>query len=248
MRQIILVTDGCSNVGVSPVLAASHARSEGITVNVIGVVDRGELGELGAAEIQEIAVAGGGMSRIVSSEDLSRTVQMMTRKTVVGTIQAEVGRQLQTILGTSRIEELPPEKRSQVVDVMEDMAESAALKIVLLIDASASMKPKLQAVKEAIRDLMLSLQARMGESKIAVFHFPSSKIGQSEEAEMDCNWTSDLANIDKMFYKLNMKGTTPTGPALFTVLRFMTGNETSLRQEATSLSTNKDGMLSDYIV
>lgn len=59
MRQILLITDGCSNVGVSPVVAAAHAKEEGITVNVIGVVDQGELGMLGAEEIREIAEAGG---------------------------------------------------------------------------------------------------------------------------------------------------------------------------------------------
>ena len=38
MKQIMLITDGCSNVGESPVMAAALARQEGITVNVVGVV------------------------------------------------------------------------------------------------------------------------------------------------------------------------------------------------------------------
>ena len=67
MKQILLITDGCSNVGVSPVIAAAQAQTEGVTVNVIGVIDHGELGVLGSEEIQEIAAAGGGMSRIVNS-------------------------------------------------------------------------------------------------------------------------------------------------------------------------------------
>ena len=83
MKQILLITDGCSNVGVSPVIAAAQAQTEGVTVNVIGVIDHGELGVLGSEEIQEIAAAGGGMSRIVNSGQLSQTVQMMTRKTVL---------------------------------------------------------------------------------------------------------------------------------------------------------------------
>ena len=29
MKQILLITDGCSNVGTSPVLAAAEAREEG---------------------------------------------------------------------------------------------------------------------------------------------------------------------------------------------------------------------------
>lgn len=58
MKQIMLITDGCSNVGESPVLAAAHALQEGITVNVVGVVDYGTIGEIGAREIADIAKAG----------------------------------------------------------------------------------------------------------------------------------------------------------------------------------------------
>ena len=63
MKQILLITDGCSNVGLSPIVAAAQAYSEGITINVVGVLDGGDVGEYGAKEIQEIAHAGGGMSR-----------------------------------------------------------------------------------------------------------------------------------------------------------------------------------------
>lgn len=47
MKQILLITDGCSNVGPSPVLAAAEAQEEGITVNVVGVIDYGTIGEPG---------------------------------------------------------------------------------------------------------------------------------------------------------------------------------------------------------
>jgi Ca-activated chloride channel family protein len=233
MKQLILITDGCSNVGVSPVVAAAHARDEDITVNVIGVIDQGEIGELGAREIREIAHAGGGMSRIVSSGQLSQTVQMLTRKTIANTIHQVVNKELQNILGSSteNIESLPPEKRSQVVSVMEDLGEKASLKVALLIDASASMRPKLEAVKEAIHDLMLSLKAREGVSEIAVFHFPGAARDQLE-IEMDLGWTRELAKMDKLFYKLNMKGTTPTGPAMLRVISYF----------------EEEGVLGEYVV
>ncbi|MCS7463191.1 VWA domain-containing protein [Paenibacillus doosanensis] len=258
MNQIILITDGCSNVGVSPVIAAAHAKSEGIVVNVIGLIDSSEIGEHGIAEINEIAEAGGGMSRIVNTTELSQTVQMMTRKTVVQTIQQVVGKELQHILGDSKIESLPPEQRSQVVRVMDDLSETAALRVALLIDASASMKPKMQAVKESIYDLQLSIQARTGDSEMAVFHFPASVSGD-EAVEMDLSWTRDLANLNRLFYKLNMKGTTPTGPALLKVIQFMAGvseeessggpwNATAYADEQERPHKGKDGMLSDYVV
>ncbi|MDQ0872036.1 Ca-activated chloride channel family protein [Paenibacillus sp. V4I3] len=239
MKQILLITDGCSNVGVSPVIAAAQAHTEGVTVNVIGVIDHGELGVLGSEEIQEIAAAGGGMSRIVNSGQLSQTVQMMTRKTVTTTIQHAVGKELQSILGFNQLEQLPPEKRAEVVQVIDTMSETTSLRVALLIDASASMKPKHAAVREAIHDLLLSLRARSGKSELAVFHFPSTKT-RDQELEMDLSWTNQLANLDKMFYKINMKGTTPTGPALLQTLQFIT--------EKPILSKTEDGMLSDYVV
>lgn len=239
MKQILLITDGCSNVGVSPVIAAAQAQAEGITVNVIGVVDQGELGLLGSEEIREIAEAGGGMSRIVNSQQLSQTVQMMTRKTVAQSIQQAVGKELQSILGHGQLEQLPPNQRSEIVRVIDDMSESSSLRVALLIDASASMKPKLAAVREAIRDLLLSLRSRSGKSELAVFHFPATK-NRDEELELDLNWTDELANLDKMLYKINMKGTTPTGPALLQTLQYVT--------EQPFVHKAEDGMLSEYVV
>lgn len=258
MKQIILITDGCSNVGISPVVAAAQAKAEGIIVHVIGVLDSSEISELGASEIREIAEAGGGMSRIVQPAQLSQTVQMLTRKTVVQTIQQVVGKELRAILGHSQLDELSPDQRSEVVRVIDDLTETMGLKVALLIDTSASMKPKLQAVKEAIYDLQLSLQSRMGESLLSVFHFPGNLSG-AQEVEMDIGWTRDLANLNRMFYKLNMKGTTPTGPALMRVVDFIvrendhriekSPNESDLRGKSDEpVRANKDGILSDYVV
>jgi Ca-activated chloride channel family protein len=218
MKQIILITDGCSNMGMDPVVAAAHALAEDIVVNVIGVVDQGEIGDRGTLEINEIAAAGGGMSRIISSKLLTQTVQMMTRQTVTRTIQQLVKKELKDITGHSKIEDLPLDQRGQVVRVIDDLSETSSLQVALLVDTSASMKPKLQAVEEAIQDLMLSLQARQGTSEISIFHFPGSQSGI--DIEMRTNWTKDLAKLGKLFYKLNMKGTTPTGPALMEVIHF----------------------------
>lgn len=218
MKQILLITDGCSNEGMSPVVSAAHAQSEGITVNVIGVVDAGEIGEYGATEIHEIARAGGGLSRLVQAKELAQTVQMMTRKTVVQTIQLAVQKELKQVLGNHSIDALPPEKRADVVRVMDDLTESTPLQVALLIDTSASMRPKLASVEEAIHDLMLSLQAREGKSEIAVFHFPGAKNG--EECVLSMQWTTHLKGVNSIFPKLHMSGTTPTGPAIMKVIDY----------------------------
>lgn len=241
MKQILLITDGCSNVGISPVVAAAHARSEGITVNVVGVLDGGDVGELGAAEIEEIARSGGGLSRMVHTRQLSQTVQMMTRKTVVQTIQLAVQKELKQVLGDGSIDALPPEKRGEVVRVIDELGETTGLQVALLIDASASMKPKMAAVEEAIHDLMLSLQARQGSSQISVFHFPGSRHG--DECLMDLGWSSHLNGIQSIFPKLQMGGTTPTGPAIMQVIDYYRSGDLGRKDRYES-----DGMMGDYVV
>ncbi|WP_274648426.1 VWA domain-containing protein [Paenibacillus humicola] len=242
MKQILLITDGCSNVGVSPVVAAAQAYAEGITVNVVGVVDQGDLGEFGASEIEEIARSGGGLSRLAHTRQLSQTVQMLTRKTVAQTIQQAVQRELKHVFGASSIEALPPEKRGEVVRVIDELGETSRLQVALLIDASASMKPKLAAVEEAIRDLALSLQSRQGSSEIAVFHFPGSAYG--EDCRLILDWTGDVGGVTSIFPKLQMRGTTPTGPALMHVIDFFRKPDYGNRKN----DDETGGMLSDHVV
>ncbi|KQY86379.1 hypothetical protein ASD24_27790 [Paenibacillus sp. Root52] len=250
MKQILLITDGCSNVGTSPVLAASEANEEGITVNVVGVIDYGTIGELGSREIEEIAKAGGGISQIVGTRQLTHTMQMMTRKTVVQTIQQAVNRELTQILGDQSpktVTDLDPERRAQVVEVMDNMAETAPLQVILLIDVSASMKPKLAAVEEGIRDLMLSLQARAGSSRLSVFHFPGRHSG--EDAVMDINWTTDPSSVRSLFGRLQMRGATPTGPAIQKVIDFYRYGTLEGQQEIEGkYRIEREEMLGDNVV
>ncbi|WP_276357753.1 hypothetical protein [Cohnella caldifontis] len=250
MKQILLITDGCSNVGESPVTAAAQAWAEGIAVNVVGVVDEGSIGELGAREIDEIARAGGGMSRIVGSRQLSRTVQMMTRMTVAGTIRQAVNHELQQLFGLDSVGALPPDKRAEVVRVMDELEETSELRVVLLIDASASMKPKLSAVEEAIRDLALSLEARTGSSAVAVFHYPG-EYGHLPCA-LDCDWTRDAAGLPALFARIRTKGTTPTGPAILQAVDFIRQTCGKIKEEWDDILPSGRGdageVRSDYVV
>lgn len=246
MKQILLITDGCSNMGVSPVLAAAHALEDGITVNVVGVIDYGTIGELGSLEISEIAKAGGGISRVVGTQKLAQTMQMMTRKTVVQTIQQAVNKELKHILAGSTLEDLPPNRRSQVVEVVDELTETTPLQVALIIDASASMKPKLLAVEEAIRDLMLSLQSREGFSELAVFHYPGRHSG--EDAVMNVSWTSDLGSLKSLFNRIQMKGATPTGPAIMKVIDFFRYGTLEGHQAWRGNSDEGEGTLGDNVV
>lgn len=211
LKQILLITDGCSNQGEDPVAMAALAKENGITINVIGVIENDEIEEKGMSEISEIAASGGGISQIVYAEQLSHTVQMVTRKAMTQTIQGVVNQELRQILGgNTDLEELSPEKRGEIMEVVDELGETADLQVLILIDTSASMTNKLPTVKEALFDLSLSLNARMGNNQFAVLIFP----GKRKDVEKLLSWTPNLEQLTSIFPKLAMGGITPTGPAL----------------------------------
>ncbi|TWD89565.1 Ca-activated chloride channel family protein [Neobacillus bataviensis] len=226
IRQILLITDGCSNQGEDPIAMSALANEQGITVNVIGVMEHDVIDEKGIAEIEGIAMSGGGVSQIVYAERLSQTVQMVTRKAMNQTIQGVVNRQLQEILGGSQtMEDLPPEKRGEVMEVVDELGETVELEVLILVDTSASMKHKLPTVKEALLDLSLSLNARTGDNLFSVYVFP----GKKNDVEKLLDWTPKLQVLTSVFSQLSTGGITPTGPALRTALSAFAEKKQSLR-------------------
>lgn len=217
IRQVLLITDGCSNQGEDPIAMAALAHEQGITVNVIGVMEQDIIDEKGMSEIDGIAMSGGGVSQIVYTRQLSQTVQMVTRKAMTQTLQGVVNKELQQILGGSKtVEDLPPEKRGEVMEVVDELGETVDLEVLILVDTSASMKHKLPTVKEALLDLSLSLNARSGENRFSVFVFP----GKKKDVEKLLDWTPRLESLTTIFTKLTTGGTTPTGPALREALSY----------------------------
>lgn len=217
LRQVLLITDGCSNQGEDPVAMAALAYEQGVTINVIGVMDQDIIDEKGLQEIENIAMAGKGVSQVVYATQLSQTVQMVTRKAMTQTLQGLVNKELQHILGGSKtVEDLPPEKRGEVMEVVDELGETAQLEVLILVDTSASMKQKLPTVKEALLDLSLSLNARSGDNRFAVFVFP----GKRNDVEKLLDWTPNLNALTKVFSKLSTGGITPTGPAIREALSY----------------------------
>ncbi|KHD85033.1 vWA domain-containing protein [Heyndrickxia ginsengihumi] len=217
LKQILLITDGCSNQGEDPIAMAALAQEEGITVNVIGVMENDVIDEKGMKEIEGIAMSGGGVSQIVYAQSLSQTVQMVTKKAMTQTLQGVVNRELKQILGDSAaIEELPPEKRGEVLEVVDELGETVDLDVLILVDTSASMKQKLPTVKEALLDLSLSLNARMGNNQFSLFVFP----GKKKEVEKLLDWTPKLESLTSVFSKLQVGGITPTGPAISEAIQY----------------------------
>lgn len=211
IKQILLITDGYSNTGEDPVAMAALAKEQGITVNVIGVMEKDLIDEQSTNEIENIAMSGGGVSQVVYAQNLSQTVQMVTRQAMTQTIHGVVNKELQQILGSeTQLEDLPPEKRGEVMEVVDDLGETSNLDILILVDMSASMKSKLPTVKEALLDLSLSLNARIGYNDYSIFLFP----GKKKDVEKLLDWTPNLNKVSAIFPKLTAGGITPTGPAL----------------------------------
>ncbi|WP_280772184.1 vWA domain-containing protein [Salipaludibacillus daqingensis] len=215
IRQILLITDGCSNAGEDPVAMSSLAKEEGLTVNVIGIMDEGDEDERGMSEVQDIARAGGGMSDVVYARQLSQTVQMVTKKAMTQTIQGVVNKEISQILGKNQaMEDLEPEKREELMEVVDDLGETASLDILILVDTSASMKNKIPRVQEALLDLSLSLRSRQGENHYCLYSFP----GKRKQVEKLLSWTPEMDSLKGSFKKLASSGVTPTGPAIMEAL------------------------------
>lgn len=216
VRQILLITDGCSNYGEDPLAMAALAKEQGITVNVIGVIQNDQIDEAARQEIEGIATQGGGISQIVFTEVLSQTVQMVTRQAMTQTLQGVVNQELKQILNKDiSIEDLSPEKRGEIMEVVDELNETVNLDVLILVDTSASMKKKLPTVKEALLDLSLSLAARMGNNRFSLFVFP----GKQKNVEKLLDWSPRRDAISSVFSKLIPGGMTPTGPAIKEAIR-----------------------------
>lgn len=225
LQQILLITDGCSNRGVSPIESAREAFASGVVVNVIGVLDPNQSEtDPSFQEIEQIARAGGGISQIVFKEDLSQTVQAVTRQAMSQTLQGFVHQELKHIFGEDRgLVDIAPDKRGEVMEVVDDLGEACQLEVFILVDTSASMRHKLLTVKEALLDLSMNLDARTGANHFAIYQFPYKK----ETIGVIHDWAEVLEEVSVIFPKLVSSGMTPTGPAIIKALEHFNDMETS---------------------
>jgi len=235
-KQITLITDGCSNTGISPVFAAKQASKNGITVNVIGITERGKIGKQSEQEIEQIAKAGGGLGEIVPLTQIAKTVQMVTRQAINKTINQVVHNQLNEILGNKYLDitSIPPTERLKVAEMVDQISEYSSLKVLLLIDQSASMQNKMSKVQEAIMDFHLSLLSRAGESSISIATFP----GVDYPIEIKVPWTASIKEIEAIIDQIKPSGNTPTGPAILESIKYI--EEIDKEQQK--------GVLDEYVI
>jgi Ca-activated chloride channel family protein len=211
IRQIIIISDGKSNIGVSPIDAAKQAYKLGIVVSTIGIIGQnGDGDEKDIEELEGIAKAGGGLCEYTHLEELGMTVQVMTQKTAQKTIEQIVSRQLKSIIGVD-MNNLEPKSRFKIVDFIENYGDSINLKCAVVLDASGSMGSKLDTAKRSLIDLLQNLNSRKGESKIAVIKYPGN---YEETASVVCSFTDSTELLQNRLSTIGAGGGTPTGPAI----------------------------------
>lgn len=230
IKQIIVITDGKSNVGGNPITAASEAAREGIVVNAIGIVNHQSDEDDSLYEVEQIAKAGGGIWQYSMIKDLGRTMCAVTQKTVNQTIHAIVGEQLKEIIG-GKIEDIPPKSRGEVIAYMERLEEEAHVLCCIAIDCSGSMKSKMHTARQSILDLMHSLQARKGNSQVAVIAYPGEN---GSTTRMISGFTENIGELKEKIFELKAGGTTPTAAAICEAIRLMKNEQENMLEEAIS--------------
>lgn len=205
MREIVLVTDGRSNIGGNPIDAARIAHDKGIIVNTIGIVEDGGKEEP-YLELNGIVREGGGICDITSLSDLGYSMQMVTRQSVQITIEKAVSAQLKKITGRP-LEEMEPESRSKIIEYIKQVGEEVDLKCAILLDCSGSMANKLRVAITSIEELLISFKARKGMSNIAVLTFPGRR---GKECDLISGFTRDFDLLSGRLKLIKSGGGTPT--------------------------------------
>ncbi|MBA1334612.1 MAG: hypothetical protein HPY66_2516 [Firmicutes bacterium] len=205
LKEIIVVTDGRSNIGGDPEEAARIAHREGIIVNSIGIVENG--GEEDPfIELEGIAKAGGGLCDIIPMTRLDYSMQMITRHSVQMTLERAVSFQLKKITGY-RLDEMDPESRGRIIEYIKRVSDEISIKCVVLLDCSGSMANKMDTALSSIEELLISLNARKGISQLGVVIFPG-KTGR--EYQIVSGFTSDFSVLSKNLKGITTGGGTPT--------------------------------------
>lgn len=208
--QIILVTDGQSNIGGDPVEAAERAYKKGIIVNTIGVTDRKSSGDNALNEIVYIAKYGGGNYEYSYIDDLFQTMQSLTYKTVNQTLQEVVGKQLKEMIGED-INSIEPESRSKILNYIDSFSDDVGIKCCILLDSSGSMASKIHMARHNILDLIHSFKGRKGKVEIGIIAFPGENMHTCNVLH-DFNDNPD--NLERSLYSIEPKGGTPTAIAI----------------------------------
>lgn len=210
IKEIILVTDGQSNIGGNPVEAARKAFRKNITVSTIGIIDQKEQREEPFQEVVNIANAGGGHYEYTYIDNLSQTIHSISHKTVTSTIQEAVNKQLKELIGND-LNQMPPDSRSKILNYIDHYSDEVSLCCCILLDCSGSMSTKIQSARHAILDMLDSFKNRKGEIKLAVVAFPGEQV---DTCKLLHHFDDELSQMERNLYQMKPKGGTPTATAI----------------------------------
>lgn len=210
IKEIILVTDGESNMGGDPVAAARQARYQGITVNTVGIIDQKQQEEKPLEEIVNIANAGGGAYEYTYIEALPQTLQSLSHRTVTSTLQEVVNRQLQEILKAD-LTQLSPQARGKILNYIDTYSDEIEVYCCILLDCSGSMAPKIQAARHSILDMVESFKGRKGPVHLAVIGYPGEGATPSVVLQ---SFGDPPQQLERSLYRLKPGGGTPTALAI----------------------------------
>ena len=233
-KQIIIVTDGESNFGISPIEVAKNAYENGIKVNTIGIV-KNDTKEMPLVEVQQIAESGGGLCQITNLGNLSRAMSMVTVESIHSTIEELVNKELKGTINKD-IRQISPKSRGRIIKMMDRLEDEISIKCLLVLDTSASMKNKIKASKASVLELLRFLKERRGKSEVGVIIYPGEEVLYTIVSD----FTSDIGNLESCMDSISIGGITPTGPALQGGIKMFSSDEISVIEE--------DGVLKDYIV
>ena len=159
--------------------------------------------------MENIAEKGGGICELTNLENLSETLSKVTVKSVYETIEEVVNRELKEIIDVD-MEQVHPRERNKITRIIDQIGNEVTLKCLILLDASGSMKKKIDIARKSILELLMFLEERSGENQIGVMVFP----GESRYYELLCDFTKDVGELKNKIKFIKTGGTTPTGPAI----------------------------------
>lgn len=238
-NQIILVTDGESNIGVDPVLVAKEAGAESITINTIGITNGQR--EESMTEIKDIADSSGGVWEHTDLNSLDTAMSMVSMKSVYNTLEETVSKELKSLVG-SELEELHPQSRKKIIDLIDKLGDDADIRCCLVIDCSASMKRKIDIAKSSALNLLRVLNSRKGKTEIAVVGYPHS----DKDYSVLCDFTNNIINLEKGLQKVKIGGQTPTGMALKGAISILQGQV--VLEDESILDEFEGGILSSNVI
>lgn len=240
-KQIILVTDGQSNEGEDPLLVSKECGDRDITINTIGITDRGN--EDSMTEIKDIANLSGGVWEHTDLNSLDTAMSMVSMKSVYNTLEETVSKELKSLVG-SEIDEIHPNSRKNIVDLIDRLGDTSDIKCCVVIDCSGSMKRKIEIAKSSALNLFRVLSSRKGNTEIAVIGYPY----QREDYNVLCDFTSNIIDLEKGLQKIKVGGRTPTGTALKTAMNVLEGNLNRDTLGEVHLDDFEDGLLSSNVI